>query len=105
MSEARHIGDNNYIDARGNTFSLSDIKLNEAMGGGLERVRSDMFDDPLGTKEDARRFRKLDKRIDAIMNDKLERGEITEIPPVSEDDRPDDVSIEEWQAYLDWTRQ
>ena len=112
MEEVTQVGDDEYIDARGNKFSGSTIRMNAAMGGGLEVISSDMFDDPIGTKEDGRRFRKLDKRVEAIQQEKLRRGEYSKnergaiiIPPVSEADRPDDVSVEEWHAYLKWARQ
>ena len=112
MDEVTQIGDDLYIDARGNTFSGSTIRMNAAMGGGLEIVSADMFDDPIGTKEDARSFSKLDKRAEAIQQEKLRRGEYSKdergamiIPPVSEADRPDDISVDEWHEYLKWTRQ
>ena len=50
MDEALQIGENEFIDANGNKFSKSTIALNEAMGGGLEVVSADLFDNPKGLR-------------------------------------------------------
>ncbi|MCL2678353.1 MAG: hypothetical protein FWE85_04800 [Clostridiales bacterium] len=94
MAEVKQIGDYKYIDSRGNTFNRSIIKINKIMGGEVELISGDMFDDPKGTKEDTRRFRKLDKRMAALG-----------IDDATEKDRPDDISVEVWEAYLRWIRE
>lgn len=48
MDEVIKIGEDVFVDANGNKFSKRTIALNEAMGGGLERVSATLFDDPKG---------------------------------------------------------
>ena len=58
---------------------------------------------------DEKSFRKLDKRLNEVRFDKQVRGEyltnehgVVVIPPISDADRPDDVSLEVWQKYMHW---
>lgn len=50
MEAAIQIGEDKYIDASGNKFNGSTIKINEAMGGGYERVSAELFDNPKGLR-------------------------------------------------------
>jgi len=58
---------------------------------------------------DVKRLRKLDKRLQEIRNNRGLRGEypknehgVMTIPPISDDDKPDDVSLEAWREYMQW---
>ena len=51
MEQVIKVGDDEYIDANGNKFDGAAIKLNQAFGGGLERVSGSLFDDPKGEKD------------------------------------------------------
>ena len=50
MSETTQIGENEFIDKKGNSFNRTTIEVNEAMGGGYERVSASMFDNPKGLR-------------------------------------------------------
>lgn len=56
-----------------------------------------------------KKLKKLDKRISATRQDKQLRGEYSKnehgvmvIPVASDDDRPSDVSEQEWEEYIRW---
>ena len=60
-------------------------------------------------QEQIKKFRRLDRRVHAISQDKMYRNEypVNEygaivIPALSDIDRPDDVSPEEWAAFMAW---
>jgi len=59
--------------------------------------------------EQVKRYKKLDKRVDEIRRDKMHQGDYPEneygvkvIPAVSDDDKPKDVSEDEWRGYMGW---
>jgi len=51
MDKAIKVGDDEYIDEHGNKFDGGTIRMNEALGGGFERVSGSMFDDPKGLND------------------------------------------------------
>ena len=58
---------------------------------------------------EVRKLRQLDRRMEEIINDRKIRGEYQKnehgvmiIPAISDSDKPNNVSPEEWQKYMEW---